>query len=353
MSRINKILAVVLAVQVVLILVMWRSGGGHKLAKLEPLTDLDAATVTRLEIYDHLESPGDKAPQPAIVLAKKGDGWVLASHYDYPADKTKVSDFLDKLAKMQSRGPVTTRVERHRQLGVAKDHYERKLVVHSGDKALTLYLGTSAGRNKTAVRLEGEDGTHAVTGVTAYAAAATARSWVDAKYFVNPDKPIAEVSVENAAGHFELKKKDGAWKHVAGDAEVVPPAGKELDTSAISSMVNQLGTLYLAEPADPAKKSFEPVATVTFAKEGGDGSHRLRIGETKDDKVLAAIDDKDPVWINKSSLSAFIDLKQDKLYHDPKADAAKAPPGGMPPGMHPGGMPPGGMPPGLHPMPAQ
>lgn len=349
MSRINKILAVVLAVQVVLILVMWRSGSGHSLAKLEPLTDIDAAAVTRLEIYDRLESPGDKAPEPAIVLAKKGDGWVLASHYDYPADKTKVGDFIDKLAKMQSRGPVTTRVERHRQLGVAKDHYERKLVVHSGDKAVTIYLGTSAGRGKTAVRLDGSDGTHGVAGITAYAAATEARSWVDAKYFENPDKPIAEVSVENAAGHFELKKKDGAWKHMAGDAPVVAPAGKELDASAVTSMVNQLGTLWLAEPADPAKKGFEPVATVTFAKEGGDGSHRLRIGEEKDGKVLAAIDDKDPVWINKSSLSDFIELKQDKLYHDPKADdAAQARPG-----MPPGAMPPGGMPGGLHPMPAQ
>jgi hypothetical protein len=330
MSRIHRILAGALALQVILIALVWSSGDDRSLAKLEPIVSLDAGAAVRIEIHD---APGEeKEAGPAIEATRKGDGWVLSSHFDYPA--MDIASLLDKLAAMKSRGPMTTSEARHRQLRVADDRYERKLVLHADSgEPLTLYLGTSAGRGKTAVRIGGDAAVHGVAGITANDAGTTVQSWIDTSYLEIDE--LQTLVVENQTGRFELRKVEGGWARHDGEAEVPVPAGKELDGAAIDRLVTRFSPLRMAAPADPAKKGFEPVATVHVAKADGKSAHEIRIGEEKDDKLLVAADDKVPVWVAKSILSGFIELSEDKLYKDPSEDDA-APPGGPMPGHMPG-----------------
>lgn len=340
MSRTNQILAAALVAQLALIAWVWSSGDDRSLPRLEELTAIESDAVTRLEIYDRLEKAPEAEPEPAVVLEKSAEGWVLASHHGYPADETKVADFLDKLAGMKSRGPVATQASRHRQLRVAPERYDRKLVVHrGGGEPLTIYLGTSAGRGKGAVRIEGEDATHGVAGINAYAAGETARRWVDEAYFENPDTPIASLVIENAAGRFELEKGEAGWKRVSGESEVAAPPGKELDAQKIDALAAKLETVRLAEPADPAKKGFSPVATVTFAKADGSGRHELRIGAKEEERHLVAVDDRRPVWVEPVAVKDLVELSEESLYREPGAEPAAPGPGALPGGMPPPGEP--------------
>lgn len=341
MTRTNQILIGALVVQVGLVALVWSSGSERKLAELEPVIDLEPASVTKIEVYDRLEpgkAPKDGPAKPAVVLVKQSGGWVLASHFDYPAKPKSVDDLLDKLGAMKSRGPVTTQESRHRQLRVAADRYERKLVIHGAGEPITLYVGTAAGRGKTAVRVDGATEIHGVPGVTSYSIGQAARNWVDAEYFVKSTDAITQLVVKAAGGTFDFRRADGDadWKRFAGNAEVPVPEGKELNDGAVDALATKVGRITLYEPADPGQKGFAPQCTVTF--KAGDQSHTLRIGDLTDDRYLIAVDDKVPVWANKSLLEELVSIADDKVYREPpKPDEAGGPPGGdLPPQLPPG-----------------
>ena len=330
MTRTNQILVAAVVVQVGLIALVWSSGSERSLAKLEPIVEVKADSVNKIEVYDRLE-PGDKAPaKPAVVVSRTPKGWVLSSHHDYPVKESAVDALLTKLEGLKSRGPVTTQASRHRQLRVAADRYERKLVIHAGGEPLVLYLGSAAGRGKTALRVEGRDEIHGAPGLTSYSVGAAPRSWVETEYFKKGPDAITRLTVTNKQGTFDLKRADGEapWKRFEGEVEVPVPANKELDSGAVDALAGIVNRLTLWEPADPAKKGFAPAATLAFV--AGDATHTLKIGELKDDRYLAAIDDRSPVWINKANLEPVVSFGPDKLYRDPPKPGDEARPDEVP-----------------------
>jgi hypothetical protein len=354
MTRTNQILVGALVVQTGLVALVWSSGTEHKLAKLEPIIAIDAGNVTKIEIYDRLggepsppaneakkEATADAAAKPAVVLAKESSGWVLASHWSYPVKANSAEDLIAKLEGMKSRGPVTTQESRHRQLRVAADRYERKLVIHAGGQPITLFVGSAAGRGKTAVRVDGSTEIFGVPAITSYSIGGAARSWVETEYFKKGTDAITQMVIKAVGGTYDLRRADGEadWKRFDGNAEVPVPEGKELDDGAVDALANKVGRITLHEPADPAKKGFAPQSTVTF--KAGDKTHVLSIGDLTGDRYLIAVDDQVPVWANKSMLEELVSLTDDKVYRDPKAAADDAPPDGppqLPPGLQ---LPPG------------
>ena len=150
MTRLNKILAVVLGVQLVLAIVMLRRDHGAPVARLAAIApDLDTDRVTRVQIFGPRERDATAgaaaAPTAAIDLRRDGDAWSLADHFGYPADTAKVVSLLGDLRGMKARGPMTTSAARHVQLGVADDVYQRKVVLTTDAGDRTFYVGQSAG----------------------------------------------------------------------------------------------------------------------------------------------------------------------------------------------------------------
>ena len=120
------------------------------------------------------------------LLVKRDTSWVLASGFDYPVEQTKVTDVLSPIAKLAAAAPIATQASRHKQLHVADDDFERKLVITADGKDLTLFIGGFAGTRRTAVRIGGDDRVYAVAGLSASTAGSEARQWIDTAYVKVP-----------------------------------------------------------------------------------------------------------------------------------------------------------------------
>ncbi len=355
MNRTNKILVVVLLLQLALVAVVRLADTKPVVSALEPIVSVDSAAVDKIEIYDKLSAKSADDAKAKIVLEKTGDSWKLSSHYDYPATTSKVDELLTKISNMKAREPVATSRARHRQLRVANDKYERRIIVSAGGDTTEFYLGTSAGRQQTAVRIKGEEKTYGVTGITAYAANVSPSSWIDTNYFTAKGD-TKSLKVTNAQGTFWFQRDDGtsSWKHMANHAgspgegaevevtapEVTAPKGKELDRGRIDGLSSKVRSLRLSEPADPALLAGEPIATVTF--DAGEKNHVLKIGAEVNGKYPVRLDEGRPVLVIKATLDDIVNLSTETLYRVPPKPDEKpsAPPAGMPQ-----------LPPGLPPMP--
>jgi len=354
LTRFHKILIAALAVQLVLVVFVMTRGDDSAALKEHPiLTGFDAAKVTRLQVF----SGQDAKP---IDLVKREAGWVLASGFDYPVDQAKVTDVLSPVAKLAAAAPIATQASRHKQLHVADTELERKLVITVGGKDVTLYIGSSAGARRTAVRIGGDDKVFAVTGISAAAVGSEPRQWVDASYVKLTRDDIAKVSVQRDATTVELARPAppsaapaGPGSGSAAGSAAPPPAehwsaavrgapitlatGESLDDAAIDRLVGQVATIDLRSPADPKRDASKPTATITIERKASGAA-------TPAPTILDVIADGDAYWVHDRSLprAALVDkariddvvgVDRDKLIKKPP------PPPVPPPGAGAGSAP--------------
>jgi parvulin-like peptidyl-prolyl isomerase len=213
----------------------------------EAFKSVDLAKVDRLVI-----SKG-KAKSPATLeLKRKGDDWTIPSAWDYPADKKKVQEFIDELAKVRTgerRGVQRTshsdfKVDDER--GVAVDLFDarnQKLarVVIGGDSQTKTF---SSG---TFVRFEDEDEVWDVEAslrnkAVSYPDKVEAKSFLEKTIFKVPEshevvrvsliRPDHNVLIEKRVIETPVEKKDDKKdekKEEKKDAE--PGAGGIADTA--------------------------------------------------------------------------------------------------------------------------
>src|SRR5258705_5230551 len=117
----------------------------------------DLATVNRIAIKKAKEK--DKG---SVELRRKGDGWTIASAWDYPADKKKVQELLDELKKVRTGTISGSQRSSHQQFKVddekgiqvylfdSKDQKLGRVVIGGDAPTRTLSSGTF-------VRFEDED----------------------------------------------------------------------------------------------------------------------------------------------------------------------------------------------------
>src|SRR5688572_18161415 len=98
LTKTNKILLALLVVQLLLAaFVLVRSDDNAVLKEQPLLAGFDAAAVTKLQIHTDKGKP--------VELVKRGTDWVIASHFDYPADPVKVEAALSPIAKLSAAEP--------------------------------------------------------------------------------------------------------------------------------------------------------------------------------------------------------------------------------------------------------
>ncbi|HET9619808.1 MAG TPA: DUF4340 domain-containing protein [Kofleriaceae bacterium] len=378
LTRFHKILIGLLAVQIVLAVIVLTRGDDATARKEHPLfAGFDAAKVTRVQVFGDKAAgapgaPGDKPADKPIDLVKRGNDWVLASGFDYPADAAKIGDALAPIAKLAAGAPIATQASRHKQLKVADDEYARKLVMTADGKDLTLFIGGSAGTRRTAVRLAGSDDVYAVAGVAASSLGVEPRQWVDPDYVKVAAADLAKVTIQRGGTSIELTKVsepaagsgDGSaappaehWTATIGGAPITLGKDETLDEAAITRLVDAASSIELSAPADAKRDASHPTATITLDRKPG--------SKPGTPTVVDLIVDGDKVWAHDRSaqravladklrLDPVLGADRDKLVKKPappapaKAGSAAAasglPPGvELPPGME---LPPGVAPPG-------
>lgn len=367
MSSLNKMLIAALVVQIALAAFMLTRSDSTTIQQLEAIVgEFDKDAINRIEIYK--EPIGGADSDIAIELKKSGGSWVLGSHHDYPVTESNITTLLDKVLGMTSRGPVATSAARQTQLAVADKEYKRKLVLHGAGEPITLYVGNPAGTRKTAVRLAGTDGIHAITGFSLGNISTAMSGWIELEYFeVEPDD-VASFTITNAQGTFTLERDGEIW-NLAGaeapDGTPAPDAGgeraeKELSQNEVDKLLQLMAEINLTEPADPARTFEKPLASFVLrmkspalddAGEGDAGAssaispaaeeHRFEIGGEQDGKYhVRRIGDERAIWLFTGTFDSLVELDRDKLYKEKKDEAAE----GAAPTLAPGAIPglPGG-----------
>jgi hypothetical protein len=339
LTRTHKILLGAFGVQVVLALVVWLRGDAATALKERPiLAGLDAAKVTRLQI--------SATTGPAVDLVKKDANWVLASSFSYPADSAKVTKLLTPIAKMAAAEPIATQSTRHKQLRVADDDFERKLVITADGKDTVLYIGTPSGMGRSAVRVGGSDDVYTVSGVSAFAAGSTPRDWATAAYVDVPRSDVAKVTIQRGGESVELAKTSAPPKaegEPASDAitasidgkPVALEAGETFDTFAIEDLMGNASNIEMTAPADPKRDVGNPIMTIIVERKGAGAASAAPIivdVVANDDKTYyvrqRGLDRA--VAVDKGRLDGLLKVDRSKLVKapPPAPDHGPAVPGG-------------------------
>lgn len=370
MNRTNRILAGALLVQLILAVLVFLRQDDARIGKLEPLlAGLAADKVDRIRVFDAYpakdepdggdkdKKPAGKPDQPAVELVKRGSDWQLASHFDYPADAAKVSELLEKVAAIRTRGPIASGKARQKQLEVADDDYQRKLVLTSGGKDITLYVGASAGARQTSVRLAGSNDIHGAAGLSAFAVGASPTAWIDTSYFKVEKEQIASLEVTNQNGTFtfEPAAAGGGWTVEMNGKPVPVPAGSEIDKDLVDRVVSRVSSITMNEPGDPKRAIDKPQVTVLLhmkaeqppaagdagppppAQPGQEYALDIADAGEKDKSFVKVRGSQHAALVHTLSLSDLVELSAAKLVkkHEDKP-AAPAPHEGAPQGLPPG-----------------
>ena len=286
----NKVLAGVLALQaVVLIVVFWPGSSGPDVGQLFP--GLEEVNVTAVTITD---SEGRR-----IRLTRSPFGCVLPEADDYPCQKDKLSEFLNRVVSITKTSLVAQTKGSHPRLKVAADQFERLIELEmAGGAHHKLYLGTSPRARSGHVRPDGQDQVFLAPSLSASAASVQPTDWVDPVYFSVPEDKFASLALENSKGRMELKKEDSGDWTLSGEG-----TGGALDQATVQSLVRKVSSLRLLRPLGKEELDSyglkQPAAVITIVTNDGDSSSAERVLR------IGAKDAQDEGFVVKSSESPY------------------------------------------------
>ena len=294
MSRTNRILAVLLAVQIVLVAVaFWPKpasvAGGEGL-----LAGLEAEQIAQLTISDETGNQ--------IKLAKGLGNWVLPEADDYPCTENKAPEFLEKIVALKTNRLVTQTPASHKRLKVASDAFERRVELELADGTThLLYLGTSPSYGAIHVRADGQNEVY-LASLSASDAGIFASNWIDTLYFSVAQDQLVALTLENGNGSFEFEKDEaGTWtmKGLAAD--------EMLNENNVTGLASRIASLRMLRPLGKTEQSEyglqEPLAVVTVQTRDGEGNtetYTIRVG-AQDDEAASANEDNSYVVISSES----------------------------------------------------
>ena len=310
MSRLNQILIGLLAVQFIVVGVVFWPRPAAQAQGAPLLAGLNAADVVKLTISD-----GDGNQ---ITLAKNGADWVLPEADDFPVQGDKITPFLDKLGTVKSNRLVTQTEGSHQRLQVAAGDFNRQVELTLADGTThKLYLGSSAGPAATHVRADDRPEVFLTGDVNSWEANPEASAWIDTLYFTLPQTATVALTLENQHGKFEFEKNGDAWT-MKGLAE-----GETLKDSEVTTLVNLASSVRLAQPIGRTEQAdfglAEPQAVVTLTT--ADDTYTLQVGAKNaetNNYVLKASNSPYYVWVSEPTASGFVNKT--------RADFLEAPP---------------------------
>jgi hypothetical protein len=287
MNRKHGILLGILIAQAALAAVTWNASGPAASAGVDRVAALELAAddVTLLRIVG--EPKADGAAPDQVELARREEGWVVASADDYPADTSKVDPILEKLVSMKIGRPIASKAVNHEALGVGTRSYGRRVTLVTDDAEHEVVLGTGA-RQLSHVRVDGSDEVYTTRDVGVWNTRVDARNYVDVAYLEVDRETLGSVTIRNSHGTLNFSKTDAGWRL----AEL--PAGADQDEAAVAGVVNNLARLSLntlvGRDTDPAY-GLDGGAEVTLGwvdEDGTSGATRYVVGAAADERTYYA-----------------------------------------------------------------
>ncbi len=312
MSRVNKILVLLLISQLFLIAYVYRPNQSSGPPTVHFFTDVDAGQVVGLTIADKSQS---------VAMKKEGDIWRLSADPAYPADTKKVEMLVKKLLTLTSSRLVTRTISSHNRLQVAEDDFNRKLTLTLKDgETRQLLLGTSPNYKTTHVRAADDDNVYLVKDLAAWEAAVTPDDWWDNNYLDVQPAELKKVILQNSHGRIELSRdRDNKWQAVG------MVAGKELADEALNHFLDKACLVQLSSylGRDLSDQKFgldKPLADLEIVT--AEGSIRLKVaaaGDDKKDEYVAKVSDSPfYVTVHGYEINPILDTSLNKLLVDKK-----------------------------------
>lgn len=236
---------------------------------------------------DSISIEGD---ENTITLEKNDDLWTVAAN-GLPVDPEKLNNALDTLKELQLGWAVATTDASHRQLEVADDNYQRRVVFRQGDDQLgDLYLGTSPGFRRTHARRGGEDEVYSVA-VNTYDLPDNTEGWLDRALL-----QVGGVTSVQINGK-PLSKEGDNWAFDGSDQT------DQVKASELVSSFENMRVLSLFEEDDDSVE----FSTVTVAADNNEFDYRF--GELDGDYLVSRRDIDATFTISKSSYDKVINAE--------------------------------------------
>ncbi|MGE3297616.1 MAG: DUF4340 domain-containing protein [Porticoccaceae bacterium] len=280
MEKTIRLLAAVLGVQLVLVLGLSFTGTRLSAPAAEsPLLGFDAGSVDRLSI---------EGPEAAKVTLTRADGgWRLPEAADFPADRERIEQLLQRLTELRGGTPVATTPGAQQRFRVSDADFERRITLGTGDKALaTLYLGTAPGPRRINARAAPSETILAVE-LGAHEFPLRIDDWIDRTLLRVPRDEL--VALDVAGLHLE-RVPDPTPTAADANATVVEEnqtagaprthwqaaglaAGESLNAAAADSLADKLAELRISALLGSEEKVEygldEPVLNLQITRKGG------------------------------------------------------------------------------------
>jgi hypothetical protein len=279
MNRQNRILAAILAVQIViLVIVFWPETSAARGQQL--FGDLQADQIVKLTISD--------AQGQQIQMAKGSEGWVLPDADNFPVEEDNVLALLEKIVDLRADRLVTRTRDSHKRLQVAGNDFQRLIEFELQDGTRhKLYLGSSPQYQVLHVRADDQDQVYLALGLTVSEAGTGIANWIDTNYFSVSADQIRKLTLENKNGRFQFEKDEaGTWTMIN-----LPPGETLLENNA-ASLATRVSLLRMVRPLgreeEPSYGLDDPNAVVTVEardEEGNERTYIVRVGAALDEEA--------------------------------------------------------------------
>ncbi|WP_341503310.1 DUF4340 domain-containing protein [Gallaecimonas sp. GXIMD4217] len=230
MSKLSKLLAVLLLLQLGLAAALW----GHDRSERHQQQAGPLLTLER----SRLDSLTLSGPDGSLTLVREDGRWRLPGLGQLPVNERKLERALDQALALEAGWPVASTAASHGRFKVAEEGYERRLSFKAGNDELVLLLGSSPAFRLSHVRLAGSDAVYQGE-ISAYQWPLAAEDWLD-KGLLALDR-LTRIQ----GGDFALEHRDEQWT-LAGDGQG--------DATAIQALVGKLRGLRVSgwQPELPA-----------------------------------------------------------------------------------------------------
>lgn len=317
MTRLQRILSAVLALQVVLAaVVFWpRPAAGGESGPLFP--DLKTDDIVSITLLDRA---GNRTE-----LVRQDDGWVLGGGIGYPVDGTKVEPVLAKIAAIQTNRLVARTSDSHKRLQVAEDVFAERIELRMKDGVLeTLLIGSSPNPSGTHVRRATRPETYLTGELASWEVNPEARNWIDTRYVTLDRAEIASMTLVNKNGQFEFtKESEGNWL-MADLAE-----GEELEQSQLNALLSRISSMRMTEPLGQIERADyglqTPQAKLTVIVEDSEDqstkSYTLLVGNQDPENDRFTVK-----WSDSEYYVTVEAFNVEKMVNDTREDFIKEPP---------------------------
>ena len=291
--------AILLAIQMVLAVALgWMARGTLDPAAAQgALLRFDPKAVTQVRI----EGPGE-----TLTLSRGEKGWSFADLGGFPAQGTKVSALLDRLAGLQRGLPVATSEAALARHKVGDEGFERRVTLEANGKPVaTLILGDSPGFKRQFARPAGETVVYDLD-LPLFEVSNRRDDWLVQDRLHLDQAQITAVATPD----WKLSKNRDDWT-LEGTTD-------KPDQAAVINLLGRLGNLnyrgILGTEDKPEYDQAAPVLDLTLVLAEG-GTRHYRVSKLKDsqDYCLKAADQPWYFRLTDFDLEGLIGLDRDRL----------------------------------------